>query len=90
MEYAKQGKELEIDLPNQTIKGGDFEIKFEVSDFRKECLVKGLDEIGQTLEKLDMIEKFEEKRSEVWPWLDGKRFQGKVVPRKEKKLKTDW
>jgi len=39
--------------------------------FRKMCLQNGLDKIGLTLEKIDDIQRFETRRSDTWPWLDG-------------------
>ncbi|KAI9691267.1 MAG: 3-isopropylmalate dehydratase [Bogoriella megaspora] len=73
MEEAKAGREIEVDLPNQTIKTADGKelAKFEVDAFRKHCLVNGLDDIGLTLQMSDKIGAFERKRSEITPWLDG-------------------
>jgi 3-isopropylmalate/(R)-2-methylmalate dehydratase small subunit len=49
---AREGYQLHIDLPNQTIRDDQgLEIKFEIDDFRKQMLLKGLDEIGLTLER---------------------------------------
>jgi 3-isopropylmalate/(R)-2-methylmalate dehydratase small subunit len=49
---AKEGYTLHIDLPNQTIRDDQgLEIRFEIDDFRKQMLLKGLDEIGLTLER---------------------------------------
>ena len=91
MEQAEQGNSVTIDLPLQLIKfTNGTEIPFEINPFRKECLVKGLDDIGQTLQKLTLIEEFEAKRTNVWPWLDGARYGGKIIVQKEKKAKTDW
>mmetsp|Transcript_12069 Transcript_12069/g.17159 ORF Transcript_12069/g.17159 Transcript_12069/m.17159 type:complete len:112 (+) Transcript_12069:1077-1412(+) len=64
--------ELTIDLPNQkVIRPNGEEISFEIDEFRKFCLVNGLDKIGLTLEKDGLISKFESERSEKFPWLDG-------------------
>lgn len=41
------------------------------SQFRKHCLINGLDEISLTLEHEKDIAAFEERRSREWPWLDG-------------------
>jgi 3-isopropylmalate dehydratase len=73
---AKAGREIEVDLPNQVIRSSDgSEIaKFEVEEFRKHCLVNGLDDIGLTMASVDKIEKHEQKRTAVWPWLDGSGF----------------
>ncbi len=48
---ATPGYQLHVDLPNQTIRDNEgLELKFEIDDFRKQALLKGLDEIGLTLE----------------------------------------
>lgn len=53
MEDAKQGLELEVDLENQKVvrSNGD-SIPFEVDQFRKKCLMEGLDDIGLTLQQV--------------------------------------
>lgn len=70
---AKAGEELEVDLPAQVIRSADgAEIcSFDVEQFRKHCLVNGLDDIGLTMANEEKIEKHEAKRTSVWPWLDG-------------------
>ncbi len=70
---ALTGQELEIDLEKKVVRRpeGKGEIPFEVEDFRRHCLLNGLDDIALTLQHGDAIEKFEERRSGTWPWLDG-------------------
>jgi len=70
---AQAGREIEVDLPNQSIKKADgTEIcKFDVEEFRKHCLVNGLDDIGLTMQQAGQISKFEKRRTEETPWLDG-------------------
>mmetsp|Transcript_3667 Transcript_3667/g.6958 ORF Transcript_3667/g.6958 Transcript_3667/m.6958 type:complete len:782 (+) Transcript_3667:29-2374(+) len=69
---ANPDNELIVDLNAQKVVRSDgTEYSFDVDPFRKMCLLNGLDKIGLTLEKVDEIEVFEKKRSEVWPWLDG-------------------
>lgn len=64
--------ELRIDLEQQRITTPEGrEISFEVEPFRKQSLLKGLDEIGQTLEKADTIRQFEAERLARHPWLVG-------------------
>ncbi|KAJ3294906.1 3-isopropylmalate dehydratase [Borealophlyctis nickersoniae] len=94
---AQAGKSLTVDLPAQLVHRPDGStVPFEVEEFRKHCLVNGLDDIGLTMMKGDKIEKFEEKRSANWPWLDGKYYRAKgagaakVVPVKEKRAGMDW
>ncbi|MFM9941955.1 MAG: 3-isopropylmalate dehydratase small subunit [Hyphomicrobiaceae bacterium] len=44
------GAEITVDLPSQTVKGPDGKVDtFEIDSFRKECLLKGVDEIAMTL-----------------------------------------
>ena len=70
---AKAGREVEVDLPNQLIKTatGDKICSFNVEEFRKHCLVNGLDDIGLTMQQADKITQFEKKMTEETPWLDG-------------------
>mmetsp|Transcript_32545 Transcript_32545/g.80234 ORF Transcript_32545/g.80234 Transcript_32545/m.80234 type:complete len:781 (-) Transcript_32545:261-2603(-) len=82
MSDASAGGELEVDLPNQVIKRPDGStIAFEVDQFRKHCLVNGLDDIGLTLQKSDKIAAFELTRSAAYPWLDGAGYaERKALP----------
>lgn len=72
---ATAGKTLTIDLPNQQIKNGETgEVlvdHFEIEEFRKHCLVNGLDDIGLTLQKEEFIAKYEAKRREKFSFLEG-------------------
>jgi len=70
---ARAGKEIEVDLPNQVIKDADGKelATFDVDEFRKHCLVEGLDDIGLTMKLEDKIARFEQKRTLDTPWLDG-------------------
>lgn len=72
-EEAKAGREIEIDLPNQRVNdaSGNKLADFDVEEFRKHCLVNGLDDIGLTMQMEDKISKFEDRRSIDTPWLDG-------------------
>lgn len=70
---ASAGYEIEVDLVNQVINNASGEklADFEVEEFRKHCLVNGLDDIGLTMQMEDKIRRFEEIRSLETPWLDG-------------------
>lgn len=71
---AVAGKKLTVDLPAQQIKAEDGQVlvdHFEIDQFRKHCLVNGLDDIGLTLQKEEYIRKFEEKRRDVYSFLEG-------------------
>ncbi|MDH5484096.1 MAG: 3-isopropylmalate dehydratase small subunit [Gammaproteobacteria bacterium] len=68
--HAKSGYKLEIDLTSQriTTEEGD-EIAFDVDEFRKYCLLNGLDDIGLTLKHADDIRAYEQQRKQSAPWL---------------------
>ena len=71
MDDAERGANarLTVDLENQTISGPDGgEIGFEIDSFRKHCLLNGLDEIGLTLERADVISSYEEELAQRRPW----------------------
>ena len=72
-EESRAGREIEVDLPNQRINDalGKKLADFEVEEFRKHCLVNGLDDIGLTMQMEDKIRAFEDRRSIDTPWLDG-------------------
>ena len=60
---------LDIDLENQHIGRPNGEkINFEIDEFRKHCLINGLDDIGLTMQKQSNIDDFEQKREAEKPW----------------------
>jgi 3-isopropylmalate/(R)-2-methylmalate dehydratase small subunit len=65
------GFELVVDLPEQVVSttDGSRSFRFEVDEFRKYCLVNGLDEIGLTLRHADAIRDYETRRLAEQPWL---------------------
>ncbi len=64
------GYRLTVDLPRQRVVRPDgSELPFEITEFRKHCLVGGLDEIGLTLRKADKVRAFESERIARMPWL---------------------
>jgi len=74
MDDAERGSNatLSIDLENQTINGPDGgEVTFELDEFKKECLLNGLDDVGLTLLKKDTIDGYEEKLNAERPWIPG-------------------
>lgn len=61
---------LTVDLPAQEITTEEGKaLPFAVDEFRKHCLIHGLDEIGLTLRHVDEIRAYEERRSAEAPWL---------------------
>jgi 3-isopropylmalate/(R)-2-methylmalate dehydratase small subunit len=64
------GYQLTIDLPAQTVCTPEgICYPFEIDEFRKYCLVNGLDDIDLTLQKAHQIESYENERKESAPWL---------------------
>ncbi|MDB5594306.1 MAG: 3-isopropylmalate dehydratase small subunit [Hyphomicrobiales bacterium] len=64
MDDASRGSNatLTVDLETQTIKGPDGgTVTFEIEEFRKHCMLNGLDAIGLTMVKKPKIDAFEEK-----------------------------
>ena len=68
-EYSIRKEEIKIDLNEQKIIFGNNEIKFELDQFKKKCLIEGLDDIALSLEKSEKIEKFEKKLKTSKPWI---------------------
>ena len=71
MDDAENGANavLDIDLEAQEITRPNGEsIIFEIDEFRKHCLINGLDDIGLTMEKEKNIDSFEKKRATEQPW----------------------
>ena len=68
--YAQEGYRLTVDLEQQIIStpAGDT-IGFEVDAFRRDCLLKGLDDIGITLQSEGAIRAFETGHRERFPWV---------------------
>ena len=63
------GFTLSIDLPNQKISVSDqSDISFDVDQFRKNCLINGLDDIGLTLKDASEILDFEKHWKVSAPW----------------------
>jgi 3-isopropylmalate/(R)-2-methylmalate dehydratase small subunit len=68
----RPGATLVVDLPAQTITAPDgARHTFEVDGFRKECLLRGQDEITLTLSYEAAINAYEARRAAEWPWRDG-------------------
>ena len=66
------GFQLDVDLVAQTITTDSARAyNFELDEFRKDCLINGLDEIGLTLQHADLVKKYEEHRENRHPWVFG-------------------
>ena len=67
---AQPGFALAVDLVQQNLIAPDgTAYQFEVDEFRKHCLLNGLDDIGLTLQHQDEIKAFEAKHRAAQPWL---------------------
>lgn len=61
---------LTVDLESQFVRTADGEeMKFEIDEFRKYCLLNGLDDIGLTMQHADAIREFEQQYYQKMPWL---------------------
>ena len=70
MNEAENKKDISVDLENQKIiYQSEKIIEFEIDEFRKKCLIEGLDDIGLTLQKNKKIDSHEEKIHRVQPWI---------------------
>ena len=68
-ECSNRKEEISVNLADQKIIFGNKEIKFEIDQFKKKCLMEGLDDIALSLEKSDKITSFEEKIKFNKPWI---------------------
>jgi 3-isopropylmalate/(R)-2-methylmalate dehydratase small subunit len=69
---AEQGANavFTIDLAAQQVSTPEGrQVAFEIDPFRKHCLLHGLDDIAQTLQKAVSIQTFEERQRAEQPWL---------------------
>ena len=61
---------LTVDLHAQQItRPNGATVRFQIDEFRRECLLDGLDDIGLTMQKVEMIDAFEKSQRERQPWL---------------------
>jgi len=63
------GALMTVDLESCTVSCGSESAGFEVDDFWRECLMKGLDEVSLTLSYEDQIGAFEDSYGKQFPWL---------------------
>ena len=72
MDDAENGANavLDVDLEAQEIiRPSGEKVTFEINEFRKHCLINGLDDIGLTMEKEENIDNFEKRRVAEQPWV---------------------
>jgi len=64
------GAQIAVDLPNQTVQSPSGQkLSFKIDAFNKDCLIKGLDSIGWTLQYEKEITSFETKQKKENLWL---------------------
>ncbi|WP_372575062.1 3-isopropylmalate dehydratase small subunit [Ruegeria jejuensis] len=72
MEDAHKGENARISVHldvQEIITSDGVIIEFEVDAHKKHCLLHGLDDIGQTMEKAHAIDAFESKAAQERPWV---------------------
>jgi len=68
--YANEDLRLTVDLESCSIQLPDGALwSFSVDAFRRDCLLKGLDDIGLTLQSAEAIRQFEQQHEARFPWL---------------------
>jgi len=68
-EYANRKEEISINLSDQNILFGNQKIKFDLDEFKKKCLIEGLDDIALSLKQSQKIDAFEKKLKTNKPWI---------------------
>ena len=67
---AHEGYRLTVDLAAQSVMTPEgIGYHFEIDPFRKDCLYRGLDAIGLTLQQSEHIAQYERRRRTQAPWL---------------------
>tara|TARA_Y100000741_G_scaffold281920_1_gene221708 strand:- start:48 stop:647 length:600 start_codon:yes stop_codon:yes gene_type:complete len=69
IQYSKRKENIEINLTDQEIIFGNKRIQFEIDEFKKKCLLNGLDDIAMSLEKSEKIFSYENKIKKNKPWI---------------------
>ena len=66
----EEGYQLQVDLGrNVLVKPNGTEIPFAIDEFRRHCLLNGLDDIGLSLQQAERIKAFEQRHRAKNPWL---------------------
>ena len=68
-EYANRKEEIFVDLNEEKVIYGNNEVRFKVDQFKKKCLLEGLDDIALSLNKSKKIESFEKDLKSQKPWI---------------------
>ena len=69
-QYSERKESIEINLKEQKIVFGNKEINFKIDNFKKKCLLDGLDDIALSLEKSEKISSFEKEQKKNKTWIN--------------------
>lgn len=64
--HNNQGAQITVDLEAMTVSANGKQYNFEIDEFRRHCLLNGLDNIGLTLQHADKITEFENNIPSFW------------------------
>ena len=67
--WENEGYSLEVDLVEKSVTGEGISFSFEIDDFKRKVLLEGLDDISQTLELENSIEKYEKLFADKRKWV---------------------
>ena len=70
VQYSKRQESIEVNLVKQEILFGNKKIDFKIDEFKKKCLLNGLDDIAMTLEQSQKISSYEDKAKKIRPWIN--------------------
>jgi 3-isopropylmalate/(R)-2-methylmalate dehydratase small subunit len=59
---AHEGQTITVDLEHKQVRAGELCFDFAIDEFRRYCIMNGLDNIGLTLQHSDAIDAFEAKQ----------------------------
>ena len=68
-DYSKRQEEIEISLEKQEISFGNKVISFDIDEFKKKCLIEGLDDIDLSMKKIKQIDSYEKMTISNKPWI---------------------
>ena len=68
-DYSKRQEEIEINLEKQEIYFGNNVLQFELDQFKKKCLIEGLDDIDLSMKKVEQIDNYEKTINTNKPWM---------------------
>ena len=68
-DYSKRQEEIGISLEKQEISFGNKVIRFDIDEFKKKCLIEGLDDIDLSMGKIKQIDSYEKMINSNKPWI---------------------